>query len=150
MEGLADGVIPPDRATFAMLQQEIMRLVHLVEDLGQLARAEAARAYLDRRDLDLAEAIGQMLALYSPNFEAKGIVVTTRFAAGAERVRADRDKLLQAVRNLVDNAWKYTPDGGSVSVSAERTAAGVRICFANSGSGISEADLPFIFERFFP
>lgn len=149
LEGLADGVIPPEKQTFEMLEREILRLVHLVEDLGQLARAEAARAYLERQELDLPEAIGQMLALYRPSFEAKQIAVATRFSPEAGRVLADRDKLLQAVRNLLDNAWRYTPQGGCVGVSAERVAAGVRVTFANSGPGIPEADLPFIFERFY-
>jgi signal transduction histidine kinase len=90
-----------------------------------------------------------MLALYRPGFESKGIAVETRFAPGTERVSADRDKLLQAVRNLVENAWKYTPEGGRVTVSAERAARGIRVVFANSGSGIAAAELPFIFERFY-
>lgn len=149
LEGLADGVVPPSRTTLEMLQAEVLRLVHLVEDLGQLARADAARAYLERREFSLPESIGQMLALYRPGFEAKGIAVESSFAPGTERVTADRDKLLQAVRNLVENAWKYTPEGGRVAVSAERVAEGIRVVFANSGSGIAAAELPFIFERFY-
>jgi signal transduction histidine kinase len=149
LEGLADGVIPPERATLAMLEQEVLRLVHLVEDLGQLARAEAARAYLERQDLDLPEVINQMLALYRPGFEAKGIAVATRFAPEAARVSADREKLLLAVRNLCDNAWRYTPQGGCVGISSERVAEGIRVTFANSGPGIPAADLPYVFERFY-
>jgi len=90
-----------------------------------------------------------MLALYRPNFEAKGIAVETRFAPEAGRVNADRDKLLQAVRNLVENACKYTPEGGRFTVSSERTNGEMRAVFANSGPGIPAGDLPFIFERFY-
>jgi signal transduction histidine kinase len=132
-----------------MLEQEVLRLVRLVEDLGQLARAEAARAYLERQELDLAEVINQMLALYRPSFEAKGIEVVARFAPDAVRISADRDKLLQAARNLLDNAWRYTPEGGCVGISAERIAEGIRVTFANSGPGIPAADLPYVFERFY-
>jgi signal transduction histidine kinase len=149
MEGLSDGVIPPEKATFAMLQAEILRLVHLVEDLGQLARAEAARAFLELRRIDLPETVGQMLSLYRPNFEAKGIAVETRFDPGAERIDADRDKLLQAVRNLVENACKYTPAGGRFTVSSERRNGEIRAVFANSGPGIPAEELPYIFERFY-
>jgi len=149
LEGLADGVVSPDRETFAMLQDEVLRLVHLVEDLGQLARAEAARAYLERREIDLPEAIRQMLAVYRPQIEAKGIAVETDFSPQAGRVRADRDKLLQAIRNLVDNACKYTPEGGRISVATAAAEDGVRVLFANSGPGIPAADLPYIFERFY-
>jgi signal transduction histidine kinase len=149
LEGLSDGVLPPTRATFAMLEQEALRLVHLVDDLGQLSKAEAASAFLDRRELSLIETIGQMLALYRPRFEAKGISVETRFAPEAERISADRDKILQALRNLVENAWKYTPAGGRVTVATEPAGAGIRVVFTNSGAGISETDLPYVFERFF-
>jgi signal transduction histidine kinase len=132
-----------------MLQQETLRLVTLVENLGQLARADAARAFLDRQPVDLADCIKQMLALYRVNFDAKRLRVTTRFSAGATTVSADRDKLLQAIRNLVDNCWKYTPEGGAVTITGGRTPDGLRIEFVNEGPGIPAADLPFIFERFF-
>jgi signal transduction histidine kinase len=149
LEGLSDGVIPPEKTTFEMLQAEILRLVRLVEDLGQLARAEAARAYLERRELDLSETIGQMLTLYRPRFEARGIAVATRFAPDADRIVADRDKVLQAVRNLIENACRYTPEGGRFTVSSGRVPEGVRVVFSNTGPGIPAADLPYVFERFY-
>ena len=149
LEGLSDGLIPPDRATFDMLQQENLRLVNLVEDLGQLARADAASAYLDRRPVDLAGCIDEMLALYRINIEEKRLRVATQFADTDATVSADRDKLLQAVRNLIDNCLKYTPEGGRVTITGARTAGGLRVEFVNDGPGIPEAELPFVFERFF-
>ena len=148
LEGLSDGVIPPDKKTLDMLQKENLRLVSLVEGLGQLARADAARAYLDRQAVDLPACIREILALYGMNFEEKGIRVTTRIAEQVV-VQADRDKLLQAIRNLVENCWKYTPAGGQVTISCRPSKTGVRAEFINDGSGIPERDLPFIFERFF-
>lgn len=148
-EALSDGVLPPSRETFQMLQQETLRLVHLVEDLQQLARADAAKAFLQRQKLSLPEELGQLLRLYRPNFEIKEITVTTHFAPGSEGVSADRDKLLQALRNLVENACKYTPENGQLSIASETVKGGIRVTFSNSGEGIAEKDLPFIFERFF-
>lgn len=149
VEALNDEVLPPSPVTFHMLQQEIMRLVNLVENLQQLARADAARAYLHRRELALPEVIEQMLALYRPVLQERRIEVETDFAADAVRLAADRDKLLQAVRNLIENAGKYTPHGGTLKISSSRAADGIKVIFANSGAGIAERDLPFIFERFF-
>lgn len=148
LEGLSDGIIPPDKKTLDMLQQENLRLVSLVESLGQLARADAARAYLDRRIVDLQECLREILTLYQMNFSEKNIKVTTNLTAEAT-VQADRDKLLQAIRNLVENCWKYTPHGGNVTVTCTSVTKGVLTEFTNSGPGIPEQDIPFIFERFF-
>ncbi len=149
MEALTDEVLPPAKETFLLLQQEIMRLVQLVENLQQLARAEAAQAYLKREKLVLPELLGQLLELYRPVFAERRLEVDTDFPAPAATTTADRDKILQAARNLLDNAAKYTPEGGWLKVSARTGPAGVEVSFANSGPGIAAADLPFIFERFF-
>lgn len=149
LEGLSDSVIPPTPETFRMLEQEVLRLVNLVEDLQQLARADAARAFLDRQDLSLHELLEQIMNLYRPNFQEKGIKVQWRLEPGSEMVAADRDKLLQAIRNLADNAWKYTPRGGTVSISTRIGNDGITTVFANSGAVIAKQDIPYLFERFF-
>lgn len=149
LEGLSDAVIPPDRETFQMLEQEVLRLVHLVDDLQQLARADAARAFLDCRQLSLHELLGQIMELYRPKFQEKTIEVQWQLDPASDQVTADRDKLLQAIRNLVDNAWKYTPPGGRVVISTQRSADGVKTVFANSGATIALQDIPYLFERFF-
>jgi signal transduction histidine kinase len=148
LEGLSDGIIPPDKQTLDMLQQENLRLVSLVEGLGQLARADAAQAYLERQTIDLQECLREILTLYRMNFEEKEISLETEFVEEVT-VQADRDKLLQAIRNLIENCWKYTPSGGCVTISCTSIANGVRADFVNSGPGVPEQDVPFIFERFF-
>ena len=149
LEGLSDSVIPPSPDTFRMLEQEVLRLVHLVEDLQQLARADAAKAFLDRRELSLHELLGQIMNLYRPNFQEKEIEVQWHLEPGSDIVTADRDKLLQAIRNLADNAWKYTPRRGMVTISALRSGDGIKTVFTNTGAVIAEKDIPYLFERFF-
>jgi len=148
LEGLSDEVIPPGQPTFRMLQQEILRLVHLVDDLQQLARADAAGAFLDRRPLELGGLVSQLLALYRQEIEAKQLQVTVSIPPETT-VFADRDKLLQALRNLLDNACKYTPAGESLRIDAERTDGSLRLVFTNRGVEIPERELPLIFERFY-
>ncbi|MBE0582609.1 MAG: sensor histidine kinase, partial [Desulfofustis sp.] len=75
--------------------------------------------------------------------------VETSFGIDERYVMADRDKLLQALRNLTENCWNYTPPHGRVTISIERVDEGLKVDFANSGPGITADDLPYIFERFF-
>jgi len=149
LEGLSDGVVKPDEQTRTILEDEVFRLVRLVEDLNQLTKADAARAYLRRETVSLSELIGQVIALNRPEFEKRRIAISTSFDADADRVMADPDKLLQVLRNLIQNAWQFTPEGGAFRVELTRDGGQVRAFFANTGAPIAEADLPFIFERFY-
>lgn len=148
LEALNDQVLPPSRETLQMLQQESLHLVHLVEDLQQLARADAARVVLHRTPVAPAEEMGRMLRLYQSQFLNKRITVHTDFTSTATPM-ADRDKLLQAMRNLFENCWKYTPVCGQVRLMTSDDGKEMRVAFINSGPGIAASDLPFLFERFF-
>jgi len=149
LEALNDGVMQPTPETLKMLQQENLRLVHLVEDLQQLARADAAKAYLKREPLRLSELVERLLELHRINFQHKQIAVTTEFPTDEPLIQGDREKLLQALQNLLDNACKYTPSGGRVRIAVTPQANEIKVDVQNSGEEIPEQDLPHIFERFF-
>ena len=149
LEALHEGVVPPSKETLAMLHSEMLRLVKLSEDLLSLARADAAKLDLHPRRFSLRELLEEVLEFNRLRFDAKELATEVCFAEGADRVQADRDKLLQAVRNLVDNAWQYTPQGGRLRISGEREQGCIRVTFTNTGEGIAKADIPYIFERFY-
>lgn len=148
-EAMDDGVVEANKGTFKILQDEIMRLVRLVESLHQLTKADAAKAFLSRQQVDLTALIAQALELDRFQFQSRDITVETKLPAEPLIVQGDRDKLLQVLRNLTQNAWQYTPDGGTLTVVAEGEGDGVTVSFANSAAGIEAADLPLIFERFY-
>jgi len=149
LEGLSDQVVPPSPKTFQILESEILRLVHLVDDLQQLTKADSAQAFLHRQELSLATVVGQLRALFDQRFSAKGIELEVLIDPPELKLNADHDKLLQALRNLLENAWRYTPNGGQVGLDCRVVGNQVEVAISNSGEGINATDLPYVFERFF-
>ena len=149
LEALSDGVVAPSKETMESLQEETIRLAQLVEDLLQLAHADAFRGTLHPRKVDLPALASKTLELFRPKFAAKGILVDMDLSHVQGDVMADPEKLAQVFRNLLQNAWQYTPDGGKVRISSERLSGRIKLSFTNTGEEIPKEDLPFIFERFY-
>ncbi len=131
----------------AVLRQAT-RLEGLVNDLLRLSSLEAASARLDLADLPLSALAGEVHREILPAFKTKKIDFANDVPAGLS-VRADRKRLEQALFNLIDNAFKYTPDCGRVSVSAAAEEGFVRVRVSDTGPGIPADSLSRIFERFY-
>ncbi len=149
LEGLADGILAPSRETLEILRQEVHRLVRLVEDLHQLTQAEAARATLAREKLTIAALVAEVIDWNRAEFDSRGITVENDVASAMPEIVGDRDRLVQVLRNLTQNAWQYTPEGGAVRIEAERVAGAMRVSVVNTGAALGEDELPHLFERFY-
>ncbi|MDH5527643.1 MAG: ATP-binding protein [Nitrospirota bacterium] len=149
LEGLRDGVVQPDQKTYAMLNEEVLRLVNLVNDLGELSRADAAGLVLNPETVDLADALRSARELSQPCFDEKDLKAVVTIGPGVTTVRADPARLAQILRNLLDNACRHAPRGGRVELFAGRENHKIRIGVENTGEPIPADDLPLIFERFY-
>jgi signal transduction histidine kinase len=149
LEALQDGVVSPSRDTFELLLEETLRLTYLVENLLDLARADAAKTSLELERMDISKLAERVLKKFELAFRQKNIHISSELGTEVTMAAGDREKLGRVMENLLKNALQYTNEGGSVAVRTENTARGVRFCVENSGPGINPADLPFIFERFY-
>jgi len=148
LEGLRDKVIAPDRETFASLHEEADRLVRLSRSLDALAEGDAAAAPPLLVDVDLVAAVVYAVELTKPSFDRANIRLDLRLPARLA-ARANPDHLAQVLANLLQNAARYTPAGGIVTVAAEARPGSAVVHVTNTGQGIPAADLPRIFERFY-
>ena len=148
LEALRDGVITPDPATYDSLWDEAERLVRLSHSLDALAEGDAATSPPTLVELDLAAAIRAALDLAQPTLDRAGLHVVVDLP-GRLPARANPDHLTQVLGNLLSNAARYTPVGGTVTVRAERRPSDVLVSVANTGDGIPPDDLERVFERFY-
>ena len=148
LEALRDGVITPDRATYESLWDEAERLVRLSRSLDALADGDADAVRPTAVELDLAAAIRAALDLAQPTLERAGLQVAVDVPDRLP-AQADPDDLAQVLGNLLSNAARYTPAGGTVTVRAERRPGDLLVSVVNTGDGIPPDDLERVFERFY-
>lgn len=147
------GDAPHDHASWQastrIISDEAKRLTQLVDNLLTLARLESPSFTLEKSTVNLAALLEDAVLQVSDLAEARGLALSLNLAPGLSRVDADRARLKQVVLNLIDNALKYTPSGGAVTVGA-RAEGGRLICTVqDTGEGIPPDDLPHIFDKLY-
>ncbi|HEV2238993.1 MAG TPA: HAMP domain-containing sensor histidine kinase [Ktedonobacterales bacterium] len=151
-EALHDNVIadPTEREeTHRLIAREAARLRRLVDQMRQVALFEGGAAALRREPVHLPTLLGEALAVLAPELQRKRVTVEQQVPADLPTVAADSDRLTEIVLNLLDNALRHTPDGGTIDVAAAMVGNMVRASIADSGPGIAEADRERVFERFY-
>ncbi len=149
MEGLVDGVLPAEPATFLGIQREVSRLQQLVHDLEELSRAEAGEIPLDLHPVALADLVDAAADRLGLQFEDKSVRLRVDVPADLPGAWADPSRITQVLLNLLGNGLQYTPIGGQVTVRAWREDRQVVMELRDTGIGIPAEHLPHIFERFY-
>jgi len=149
MEGLVDGVLPRDPATFHQVEREVSRLQRLVQDLEDLSRAEAGQMLLEREHVDPSRFIEEAATRLRPQYEDKEVALAIDLPEQLPVVAVDTWRMTQVMLNLLGNALQYTPQGGRVMVTAGREEGQLVLSVSDTGLGIDPEDLPHLFDRFY-
>ncbi|MER6825394.1 ATP-binding protein [Streptosporangium sp. NPDC000563] len=147
LEAAQDGVAELDPALIASLVEEILLLQHIVDDLQELALADAGKLRLHVEPVHLGDLLDQVATAHRSRAEAAGLTLTTT-VIGDPSLTADPVRLRQAVGNLVTNSLRYTPPGGHITLCARQDGDRVVIEVTDTGVGIRAEYLPHVFDRF--
>ncbi len=151
IDGILDGTIEPEKQSYylGIVSDEVKRLSRLVQSMLSMSRLESGEFVLKPELFDISELLCSIVISQEQRIEQKGINIIGLDRIENISVNADKDLVHQAVYNLVDNAIKFTEDGGSITFDLKTENKKTTLSIINTGKGIPKKEMPFIFERFY-
>lgn len=149
IEALEDGVRTLTPQTAAMLRDQTRRLVRFSDDVAALAKAEESSVTMAYAAIDVERLARRCGAAIQERYDSKGVALHLRLAEALPPVWADEQRLSQVLGNLLENALRHTPSGGTVALGCAHDGIRLKITVADSGEGIDAEHLPRVFERFY-
>ena len=153
VDAMIDGVLPTDERQLGTIKEESLLLTRLIADLRDLSLAEAGRLKLDKSVIDLGDLACRKLEQFRPLAETKGIGFRCQNPGNLPPVTGDWVRLEQVLANLLSNALRHTPEGGSVEISLNETSLNgspaVAVAVSDTGEGMASEELAHIFDRFY-
>lgn len=148
LDGIGGSLTDKQKKLLTILGEESERLISLVNSLLDLSKMEAGMMVYNFTAVQLAPFINKVMIEMGPLVEAKKIRLDTKLDDGLPMIEVDSERFLQALRNLVGNAVKFTPEGGRIKISASRSDRSVEVSVADTGPGIPAEHLATIFEKY--
>lgn len=149
LEALQDGLFPLTQENLALVAEQNQQLTHLVEDLRTLALADAGELTLNKRPTDLTAMCSETLARFEIQAKAKGILLSADCGNQEVYTNADKERLQQIHDNLMQNALRYTPEGGFIKLTLVVQGNYAIFSIHNNGPKLSHEAQAHLFERFY-
>jgi signal transduction histidine kinase len=152
IEALHDGVVADPQMVqryYRTMRADIIALNNLIDDLFELAQLDAGGLPMEFSAHALTDLVSDMLESFQALAQQRGVALTGTMAADVDPVTMNAAKIGRVLANLIGNALRYTPAGGTVQVTAVRLTGGVQVTVQDSGPGFAAADLPRVFEQFY-
>ncbi|MBQ7541008.1 MAG: HAMP domain-containing histidine kinase [Clostridia bacterium] len=151
IDGILDGTIAPDKQAhyLKIVSDEVKRLSRLVVSMLNLSKIEAGKLSLKRRDFDICDLIFRTMLGFEQMIEQKHFQITGLENMESTIISGDKDMLTQVVYNLVDNAVKFTPEGGEIHFDVVHDMQKIYVSIRNSGKGISSEEIARVFDQFY-
>jgi signal transduction histidine kinase len=148
-EGVKDGVLEPSRENFEIIREEAERLEQLVNDLRTLSLADAGELSVDFQPVDVNSLMSDIHSHYLTLFNQKRITLDFQPAPVILQANLDPNRFAQVLKNILDNALRYTPENGQVRLSVNKTHHNIQIVIQDSGDGVSPDEAAHLFDRFY-
>ena len=149
LQAILDDVYPLDKEEIARLLEQTRHLTKLLDDLHELAQAEADQLPLDKQEVDIATLVKETAVPFKPLAAMRHVELRVELLGKIPTLAVDAARVRQAVHNLISNALHHTPEGGQVLVQVVQQDDRLHILVCDSGTGIAPEQLPHVFDRFY-
>jgi signal transduction histidine kinase len=149
LRAILDDVYELDKAEIARLYDQTRHLSRIVDDLRELAQAEANQLRLNLTNVDVANWVQETAAAFRPISAEKDIAVQVDVLGDAPQIQADQARLTQCLHNLLNNALQHTPSGGTITIQVDPRPDALFLRLLDTGEGIEPQRIPYIFDRFY-